>query len=51
VSRGKLNVLIGRTGCGRTTKSLHEEALHAFAAGSTGAYDLVEAYWKRAPGG
>jgi sulfonate transport system ATP-binding protein len=30
---------------------LHEEALHAFTAGSTGAYDLVEAYRKRAPGG
>ena len=32
-------------------EALHEEALQAFAAGSTGAYDLVEAYRKRAAGG
>jgi len=32
-------------------EALHEEALQAFAAGTTGAYDLVEAYRKRAPGG
>jgi len=28
--------------------ALHEEALQAFAAGSTGAYDLVDAYRRRA---
>jgi hypothetical protein len=32
-------------------EALHKKALHAFAAGATGAYDLVEAFRKRAPGG
>jgi hypothetical protein len=31
--------------------ALHEEALQAFAAGSTGAYDLVDAYRRRAGSG
>lgn len=31
-------------------EALHEEAVQAFAAGSTGAFDLVDAYRKRAPG-
>ena len=31
-------------------EALHEEALRAFATGTTGAYDLVEAYRKRASG-
>ena len=32
-------------------EALHEEALQAFAAGTTGAHDLVEAYRRRALGG
>jgi NitT/TauT family transport system ATP-binding protein len=31
-------------------EALHEEALRAFATGTDGAYDLVEAYRKRASG-
>jgi NitT/TauT family transport system ATP-binding protein len=31
-------------------EALHEEALRAFAAGTTAAYDLVEAHRKRAGG-